>query len=80
MNSGLYIPSYGLGSVLCIEVTVPSHDSGWLCYVFVCQGNQFRSISTIFLLDFETVIFLFIKKLLDNVLSIVVELWVSLQV
>jgi hypothetical protein len=33
-----------------------------------------------FLLDFETVIFLFIKELLDNVLSIVVELCVSLQV
>ena len=65
---------------LSIDVTVPIHDSGWLFYVFVCQGNRVWPISTIFLLDFETVIFFFIKELLDNVLSIVVELCVSLQV
>ena len=57
MNIGLYILSYGLGSVHFIEVTVPSHDSERLFYVFVCQGNRFWPISTIFLLDFETVFF-----------------------
>jgi len=55
-------------------------------YVFnLCvRGIDFDS-STIFLLDFETVRYLFcfsfiMKVLLDNVLSIIVELWVKLQV